>query len=65
VNRSAVRRIGHVLVRCGDHGPTLRGTSCRTALAEPVDGVRHSDHHAVVADLEVAGNPAGRSGAAR
>ena len=45
------RRIDYLLVRCGDHGPTLRITDCRTALHRPVEGVWPSDHHGVVADL--------------
>ena len=45
------RRIDYLLVRCGDHGPTLRVAGCRLALVEPVDGVQPSDHYAVVADL--------------
>jgi endonuclease/exonuclease/phosphatase family metal-dependent hydrolase len=46
------RRIDHLLVRCGDHGPTLRVADCRLALHRPVDGVVASDHYGVVADLE-------------
>ncbi len=46
------RRVDYLLVRCGDHGPTLRIVDCRLALVEPVEGVQPSDHFAVVADLE-------------
>jgi endonuclease/exonuclease/phosphatase family metal-dependent hydrolase len=52
------RRIDYLLVRCGDHGPTLRVTDCRLALHEPVGGVQPSDHYGVVADLDVASPPA-------
>jgi endonuclease/exonuclease/phosphatase family metal-dependent hydrolase len=45
------RRVDYVLVRCGDHGPTLRIVDVRLALHEPVDGVQPSDHYGVVADL--------------
>jgi hypothetical protein len=45
------RRIDYLLVRCGDHGPTLRVADCLLALEDPVDGVQPSDHYAVVADL--------------
>ena len=41
----------YVLVRCGDHGPTLRIADARLAVHEPVDGVQPSDHYGVVADL--------------
>jgi endonuclease/exonuclease/phosphatase family metal-dependent hydrolase len=46
------RRIDYLLVRCGDHGPTLRVAGCRTVLVAPVDGVHASDHYGVLADLE-------------
>jgi endonuclease/exonuclease/phosphatase family metal-dependent hydrolase len=46
------RRIDYLLVRCGDHGPTLRIADCRMALDAPVGGVHASDHYGVVADLE-------------
>ena len=52
------RRIDYLLVRCGDHGPTLRVADCRLALAEPVDGVQPSDHYGVVADLTPRPDPA-------
>jgi endonuclease/exonuclease/phosphatase family metal-dependent hydrolase len=64
------RRIDYVLVRCGDHGPTLRVAEAGLAVHEPVDGVQPSDHYGVFADLvppeaampdtSAAGNPARR-----
>ena len=47
------RRIDHVLVRAGLHGPTLRAHDCRRILDAPVDGVWASDHYGVLADLVV------------
>ena len=47
------RRIDYVLIRCGDHGPTLRIAACERLFAEPVGGVWASDHFGVMADLEV------------
>lgn len=49
------RRVDYVLVRCGDHGPTLRIADARLAVHEPVDGVQPSDHYGVVADLLLPG----------
>jgi endonuclease/exonuclease/phosphatase family metal-dependent hydrolase len=51
------RRIDYVLVRCGDHGPTLRIADCGLAVHRPVDGVQPSDHYGVVADLLVRDRP--------
>jgi hypothetical protein len=45
------RRIDHILVRCGDHGPTLDVVACALVFNEPVGGVWASDHFGVVADL--------------
>jgi endonuclease/exonuclease/phosphatase family metal-dependent hydrolase len=45
------RRVDYVLVRCGDHGPTLRIADAGLAVHEPVDGVQPSDHYGVFADL--------------
>jgi endonuclease/exonuclease/phosphatase family metal-dependent hydrolase len=56
------RRIDYLLVRCGDHGPTLRVTDCRLALHEPLGGVQPSDHYGVLADLVPATEPAGGRG---
>jgi endonuclease/exonuclease/phosphatase family metal-dependent hydrolase len=53
------RRIDYVLVRGGAHGPTLRVRGCEPVLAGPVDGVRASDHHGVLAELEVPERPPG------
>ena len=47
------RRIDYVMVRCGDHGPTLDVPYCERAFDEPVEGVWASDHFGVVADLAV------------
>jgi endonuclease/exonuclease/phosphatase family metal-dependent hydrolase len=46
------RRIDYLLVRCHDHGPTLRIADCRLALDHPVHGAIASDHYGVVAELE-------------
>jgi hypothetical protein len=47
------RRIDYILVRCDEHGPTLRIDSCRRVFDAAVDGVWPSDHFGVVADLSV------------
>jgi endonuclease/exonuclease/phosphatase family metal-dependent hydrolase len=47
------RRIDYVMVRGGDHGPTLEISSCELAFDEPVGGVWASDHFGVVAGLAV------------
>lgn len=57
------RRIDHVLVRAGIHGPTLDVASCARVLDGPVDGVWASDHYGVVADLVLPGHPPGSWGA--
>jgi endonuclease/exonuclease/phosphatase family metal-dependent hydrolase len=54
------RRIDHVMVRCGAHGPTLEVVDCRRAFDEPVGGVWASDHFGVVADLRLPERPPGR-----
>jgi endonuclease/exonuclease/phosphatase family metal-dependent hydrolase len=46
------RRIDYVLVRCGDHGPTLHIANCRRVMDQPVGGVMASDHYGVIADLK-------------
>jgi len=33
------RRIDYIMVRCGDHGPTLDVTACERIFDKPVDGV--------------------------
>ncbi|MGW0232105.1 endonuclease/exonuclease/phosphatase family protein [Actinopolymorpha singaporensis] len=53
------RRIDHVLVRAGLHGPTLRVTQCERVLDRPVGGVWASDHYGVMADLERPRDPPG------
>ncbi len=45
------RRIDYVMVRCGEHGPTLNVSACERIFDEPVKGVWASDHFGVVADL--------------
>jgi len=45
------RRIDYILVRCGEHGPTLDVSRCSLAFDFPVAGVWASDHFGVVADL--------------
>jgi endonuclease/exonuclease/phosphatase family metal-dependent hydrolase len=45
------RRIDYVLVRCGDHGPTLAISACDRIFDRPVDGVWASDHLGVAATL--------------
>jgi hypothetical protein len=42
-----------VLVRCGDHGPTLHIADCRRVLDQPIGEVMASDHYGVVADLQL------------
>ena len=56
------RRIDHVLVRAGIHGPTLEVASCARVLDGPVDGVWASDHVGVVADLVLPDHPPGTWG---
>jgi endonuclease/exonuclease/phosphatase family metal-dependent hydrolase len=53
------RRIDYVMVRCGDHGPTLDVSSCERIFDEPVEGVWASDHFGVVADLSAKGSGGG------
>jgi hypothetical protein len=48
-----VATLNYVVVRCGDHGPTLDVPYCERAFDEPVEGVWASDHFGVVADLAV------------
>ena len=45
------RRIDHIMIRCGDHGPTLDVAACARIFDQPVDGVWATDHFGVVADL--------------
>ncbi|MBR8642248.1 endonuclease/exonuclease/phosphatase family protein [Streptomyces tuirus] len=54
------RRIDYILLRCGPHGPTLRVSSCRRVLVEPVAGVHASDHYGLVTDLTLPDHSPGR-----
>jgi endonuclease/exonuclease/phosphatase family metal-dependent hydrolase len=54
------RRIDHVLVLSGPHGPLLDVADCRLVLDEPVDGIWASDHAGVLADLTRPPHPPGR-----
>jgi endonuclease/exonuclease/phosphatase family metal-dependent hydrolase len=45
------RRIDYVLVRSGDHGPTLQVLACDRLFDGPVGGMWASDHYGVAADL--------------
>ena len=45
------RRIDHIMVRSGPHGPLLDVAACRLLFDAPVHGVWASDHFAVLADL--------------
>ena len=49
------RRIDYIMVRCGDHAPTLEVTACERIFDKPVYGVWASDHFGVVADLAIPG----------
>jgi endonuclease/exonuclease/phosphatase family metal-dependent hydrolase len=51
VSTAVSRKIDHILVRSGLHGPTLHVAHCRRVLDRPVDGVWASDHYGVLADL--------------
>lgn len=51
--RESGRRIDYVLVRCDQHGPTLRIDSCSRLFDTAVEGVWASDHSGVVADLSL------------
>jgi endonuclease/exonuclease/phosphatase family metal-dependent hydrolase len=53
------RRIDHIVVRSGPHGPLLDVADCRLAFDQPVDGVWASDHFGVLAELR---RPAHRPG---
>jgi endonuclease/exonuclease/phosphatase family metal-dependent hydrolase len=45
------RRIDHILVRSGVHGPPLDVADCRLVFDQPVDGIWPSDHFGLLADL--------------
>lgn len=53
------RRIDHVLVRGGAHGPLLDVADCRLVLDRPTAGVWASDHFGVLADLTLPEHPPG------
>jgi endonuclease/exonuclease/phosphatase family metal-dependent hydrolase len=59
VSTGVSRKIDHVLVRCGLHGPTLRVAACQRVLNRPEDGVWASDHYGVMADLVLPDQPPG------
>jgi endonuclease/exonuclease/phosphatase family metal-dependent hydrolase len=46
------RRIDYILVRCGEHGPTLAINDCRIIFDTPHDEVQASDHFGLMAQLE-------------
>jgi endonuclease/exonuclease/phosphatase family metal-dependent hydrolase len=45
------RRIDYILVRCGDHGPTLAIADCARIFDHQVSNIWASDHFGVAADL--------------
>lgn len=45
------RRIDHIMIRSGEHGPLLDVADCRLVFDEETDGTWPSDHFGVVADL--------------
>lgn len=49
--RERGRRIDHVLIRSGAHGPLLDVADCRLIFDQPADDVWASDHFGVLADL--------------
>jgi endonuclease/exonuclease/phosphatase family metal-dependent hydrolase len=53
------RRIDHIMVRSGPHGPLLDVSGCRLLFDAPVDGIWASDHFAVLADLVPPPHPPG------
>jgi endonuclease/exonuclease/phosphatase family metal-dependent hydrolase len=59
VSTAVTRKIDHVLVRSGLHGPTLRVADCQRVLDKPVDEVWASDHYGVLADLVLPDQPPG------
>jgi endonuclease/exonuclease/phosphatase family metal-dependent hydrolase len=59
VATAVARKIDHILVRSGLHGPTLQVADCRRVLDRPVDGVWASDHYGVLADLAPPDQPPG------
>ncbi|MFC7404834.1 endonuclease/exonuclease/phosphatase family protein [Georgenia alba] len=53
------RRIDHIMVRSGPHGPLLEVADCRLVLDRPVAGVWASDHLGVLAELRSPPHPPG------
>ncbi|GAA4433525.1 endonuclease/exonuclease/phosphatase family protein [Georgenia halophila] len=53
------RRIDHIMIRSGPHGPLLDVAACRLVLDRPTGGVWASDHFGVVADLRRPAHPPG------
>ncbi|MGH3713896.1 MAG: endonuclease/exonuclease/phosphatase family protein [Micromonosporaceae bacterium] len=45
------RRIDYLLVRCDDHGPTLRIAAAYRIFDKPEDGIQGSDHYGVCTEL--------------
>jgi endonuclease/exonuclease/phosphatase family metal-dependent hydrolase len=52
--RETGRRIDHILVRCDQHGPTMRIESCSRLFDSARADVWASDHFGVMADLRAA-----------
>jgi endonuclease/exonuclease/phosphatase family metal-dependent hydrolase len=59
VSTGVTRKIDHILVRSGLHGPTLRVADCQRVLDRAEDGVWASDHYGVLADLVLPDQPPG------
>ncbi|MDP3893296.1 endonuclease/exonuclease/phosphatase family protein, partial [Nocardioides sp.] len=59
VATDVTRKIDHILVRSGWHGPTLHVTRCERVLDGPSEGVWVSDHFGVLADLVLPVNQPG------
>jgi endonuclease/exonuclease/phosphatase family metal-dependent hydrolase len=53
------RRIDYILVRSGNHGPSLEIADCRQVCNAPINGVWASDHFGLMADLRVPVHPPG------
>ncbi|HWS51967.1 MAG TPA: endonuclease/exonuclease/phosphatase family protein [Microbacterium sp.] len=53
------RRIDHILIRAGEHGPLLDVAECRRLFDRPDGGVWASDHFGVLADLRMPPHPPG------
>lgn len=53
------RRIDHILVRSGAHGPLLDVADCRLVFDQPIEDEWASDHFGVLADLRLPPHPPG------